>query len=279
MITHAMHPSGNPDQITTIFKTQLGAMMGSVLVHKSSLIQDCLCQRGHISAWQALANPLMTINRMTAQLYITNSRDLQDFCQRAAQYRAIAVDTEFIRKRTYWAQLCLIQIGLPDGTAAIIDFLHDDLDFTPLTILLTDLAITKVFHAAKQDVETLFHSLNVVIAPLFDTQLAALACGYGDQVGYGALVQKFLSITIPKDEQFSDWQARPLSDKQIAYAYQDVTHLITLYPILSEELHECGREGWIAAETLQLQNPLEFTPNAADAWKRVKIRPPIKPRT
>jgi ribonuclease D len=191
----------------------------------------------------------------------------------------VTVDTEFMRERTYWPQLCLVQLARPENggddgepDAVIVDPQAEDIDLAPLFELMADQNVVKVFHAARQDVE-IFHNLGDVIpAPMFDTQVAAMVCGYGDQVGYETLVRRISKADLDKSSRFTDWARRPLSQKQLDYALGDVTHLRQIYLTLSERLSETGRGHWVAEEMAILTNPGTYFTEPADAWRRVKAR-------
>src|SRR5882757_2629543 len=174
---------------------------------------------------------------------ITSNADLQAFCGRLASAPFIAVDTEFMRETTYWPILCLIQVASLED-AAVIDPMAEGLDLAPLLALLADPKIVKVFHAARQDVE-IFNNLGVIPNPLFDTQIAAMAAGYGEQVAYDGLVRQMLKVEIDKSSRFTDWARRPLSGAQLEYALADVTHLAKIYPKLNDRLQKEGRLVWV----------------------------------
>ena len=191
----------------------------------------------------------------------------------------VTVDTEFMRERTYWPQLCLVQIARPsenggDGPkdAAIIDPLSNGLDLAPLYELMANQKVVKVFHAARQDVE-IFHNLGGLIpAPMFDTQVAAMVCGYGEQVGYETLVRRIAKADLDKSSRFTDWSRRPLSQKQLDYALGDVTHLRAIYETLSKQLKKTGRGAWLAEEMAILTAPETYYTEPSDAWRRIKAR-------
>jgi ribonuclease D len=187
----------------------------------------------------------------------------------------VTVDTEFMRERTYWPQLCLVQIAQPgDGndSAAIIDPLANGIDLAPLFELMANQNVVKVFHAARQDVE-IFHNLaGLVPAPMFDTQVAAMVCGYGDQAGYETLVRRIAKADLDKSSRFTDWSRRPLSQRQLDYALGDVTHLRKIYLALSGKLHETGRGHWVAEEMAILNDPATYVTEPDAAWRRVKVR-------
>jgi ribonuclease D len=178
------------------------------------------------------------------------------------------VDTEFMRETTYWPRLCLIQAASPDA-AAVIDPLAPGLDLSPLLRVLADPAIDKVFHAARQDIE-IFNNLGVIPRPLFDTQIAAMAAGFGEQVAYDALVRQMLRIDIDKSSRFTDWARRPLSEAQLDYALADVTHLARLYPDLRHRLETSGRLEWVEAEMQALCDPALYDVDPENAWRRLK---------
>ncbi len=199
---------------------------------------------------------------------ITTTEALQEFCARLANQPFITVDTEFMRETTYWPKLCLIQAASPTD-AAIIDPLADGLDLTPFLDLLRDESILKVFHAARQDVE-IFVKLGAMPRPMFDTQVAAMAAGFGDQVSYEALVRQMLRQEVDKGSRFTDWARRPLSDAQLVYALGDVTHLAALYPKLRDRLQRDGRLDWVMAEMDDLTDPALYDTDPEKAWKRLK---------
>jgi ribonuclease D len=201
---------------------------------------------------------------------ITTTTELESFCNRLSTAPFVAVDTEFMRETTYWPRLCLIQAAAP-GEAAAIDPLAPDLKLEPFLRLLADTTVIKVFHAARQDVE-IFNNLGVIPQPLFDTQIAAMAGGYGDQVAYDSLVRQMLRIEIDKGSRFTDWSRRPLSDAQLKYALADVTHLADLYPKLRARLEREGRLPWVAEEMAGLVNPALYDCAPENAWRRLKPR-------
>ncbi|WP_420477594.1 ribonuclease D [Brevundimonas sp. FT23028] len=199
---------------------------------------------------------------------ITTTEALQDFCARLAHEPFITVDTEFMRETTYWPKLCLIQAASPTD-AAIIDPLAEGLDLEPFLALLRDESILKVFHAARQDVE-IFAKLGAMPRPMFDTQVAAMAAGFGDQVSYESLVRQMLRQEVDKGSRFTDWARRPLSDAQLTYALGDVTHLAALYPKLRDRLQKDGRLDWVMAEMGDLTDPALYDTDPAKAWRRLK---------
>lgn len=210
-------------------------------------------------------------------MIITKQAPLNALCARLKSAPFITVDTEFLREKTYYPKLCLMQISAPDGNAAAIDPLADELDLTPLYDLLSDKNILKVFHAARQDLEIFYRHMKTVPSPVFDTQVAAMVCGYGESVGYDNIVRQVTGTQIDKSSQFTDWSRRPLSDKQINYALGDVTHLIDVYRVLYDQLETRGRTHWVTAEDDILADPATYQSPPEDAWKRVKIKSP-KPK-
>lgn len=206
---------------------------------------------------------------------VTDQTALEALCAEYAQYPYVTVDTEFLRERTYWPQLCLVQVARPgDGptASAIIDPIAGDLDLAPLFALMRNTDVVKVFHAARQDVEIFVNLGNVVPTPLFDTQVAAMVCGYGDQIGYETLVRKIARASLDKSSRFTDWTRRPLSEKQLVYALGDVTHLRVIYEKLSAELDRTGRRDWVAEEMAILTAAETYRTEPEEAWKRLKTR-------
>ncbi len=201
---------------------------------------------------------------------ITANAELKAFCAKLGKSGFIAVDTEFMRETTYWPRLCLIQAAGPDD-AAVIDPMADGLDLQPFLELMGDPGIQKVFHAARQDVE-IFNNLGVIPRPLFDTQVAAMAAGFGEQIAYDAIVRQMLRVDIDKSSRFTDWARRPLSASQLDYALADVTHLAELYPRLRERLETDGRLGWVEDEMTILVDPATYDTTPENAWKRLKPR-------
>ena len=199
---------------------------------------------------------------------ITTTDALRAFCARLADQPFITVDTEFMRETTYWPRLCLIQAASATD-AAIIDPMADGLDLSPFLDLMRDPKILKVFHAARQDTE-IFVKLGAMPKPMFDTQVAAMAAGFGDQVSYEALVRQMLRQEVDKGSRFTDWARRPLSDAQLVYALGDVTHLAALYPKLRDRLQKEGRLDWVMAEMESLTDPALYDTDPEKAWKRLK---------
>jgi ribonuclease D len=206
---------------------------------------------------------------------ITAQADLEAVCAEFAAHPYVAVDTEFMRERTYWPQLCLVQLARPGddaGAAVAIDPIAGDLDLAPLFALMRNPDVVKVFHAARQDVEIFVNLGDVVPFPMFDTQVAAMVCGHGEQVGYETLVRKVARESLDKSSRFTDWSRRPLSEKQIAYALGDVTHLRVIYEKLSAQLKKSGRGPWVAEEMAVLTDPETYRTDPDTAWRRLKTR-------
>jgi len=201
---------------------------------------------------------------------ITTTAALAEFCNGLKGQPFIAVDTEFMRETTYWPKLCLIQVASPDSEACI-DPLADGLDLEPLLELMRDTSILKVFHAARQDVE-IFNNLNAMPTPLFDTQVAGMAAGFGEQIAYDALVRQMLKIDLDKSSRFTDWARRPLSEAQLTYALADVTHLARLFPMLRERLQTAGRLAWVEEEMRALCDPVAYDVDPEKAWRRLRPR-------
>ena len=206
---------------------------------------------------------------------ITTTADLAEFCTRAKAEPYVTIDTEFLRERTYWSKLCLIQMALPgrEGEGVLIDPIEGaDMSLEPLYDLFRHTATVKVFHAARQDLEIFFVEGNVFPTPMFDTQVAAMVCGFGEQVGYETLVKKIVKADLDKTSRFTDWSRRPLSDAQKDYALADVTHLRLIYEFLAAQLVKSGREAWVADEAAMLTDPATYTVHPDEAWLRVKTR-------
>ena len=203
---------------------------------------------------------------------ITESAALAAHCKAWREADFVAVDTEFMRERTYWAQLCLVQIGAPDGEAVAVDPLAEGIDLAPLYDLLVGAPILKVFHAARQDVEVLLHLAGAIPRPLFDTQIAAMVCGFGDAVGYETLAAKLAGARIDKTQRFTDWSRRPLTERQLRYALSDVSHLRTVYEKLAARLERSGRRSWLDEEFAILTDRATYETAPRDAWRRIKVR-------
>jgi ribonuclease D len=202
---------------------------------------------------------------------VRTSAALKALCADLTTEPFAAIDTEFVRDTTYWPHLCLVQVAAPSGRQAIIDPLAD-LDPTPLLAFLDGTPPIKVFHAARQDIEIFHHLGGVIPSPLYDTQIAAMVCGYGESVGYETLVKSITKDTIDKSARFTDWRRRPLSDKQLHYAISDVTHLCTVYAVLKQRVESQGREAWIAEDVAKLAAPATYDLSPENAWRRLKLR-------
>ncbi len=202
---------------------------------------------------------------------ITDTDELTAYCARLAQAPYITVDTEFLREKTFWPRLCLVQVAGPEDEL-IIDPLAPGMDLSPLYDLMANTAVLKVFHAARQDVEIFHHDGGVIPRPMFDTQVAAMVCGFGDSVGYDTLARKISKVHIDKSSRFSDWSVRPLSERQLKYAMQDVTHLRGVYEWLARELRKNGREAWLMEEMAILTDPKTYLTEPREAWLRIKTR-------
>ena len=206
---------------------------------------------------------------------IKTTLELSQFCDYAYNFDYITVDTEFLRERTYYPKLCLIQLAIPgdqENSAVLIDPLEGNLDLSPLYKIFLDSDIVKVFHAARQDLEIFFHDKNIIPSPLFDTQLAAMVCGFGEQVGYETLVRSICKVNLDKSSRFTDWSLRPLSNNQQQYALADVTHLRQIYEYLKEQLKRNERETWLEEELNILKNPETYITRPNEAWRRIKSR-------
>ena len=202
---------------------------------------------------------------------ITDQSELEDAIRKFETFEFVTVDTEFIRETTFWPELCLIQMAAP-GVSALIDPLAPGIDLKPFFRLMANESVTKVFHAARQDIEIIFHLGNLIPHPVFDTQVAAMVCGFGDSVSYDQLVQKVTGTHIDESSRFTDWRRRPLTDKQLTYALADVTHLIDVYLYLKAELERENRAHWLLEEMDVLTSQETYDPDPADAWKRLKMR-------
>ena len=201
---------------------------------------------------------------------ITDNEALTAFCGRMRAERFVAIDTEFMRDRTYYPRLCLVQVA-GESEAVAIDPLAPGLDLAPLLGLLADEAVLKVMHAARQDLEIFYH-LGAMPRPFFDTQVAAMVCGFGEEVAYDTLVSRLAGAQLDKSSRFTDWARRPLSPAQIHYALGDVTHLRVIYQKLAERLEQAGRTGWVVEELEALLEPRLYAQPPEDAWRRLKLR-------
>lgn len=202
---------------------------------------------------------------------ITTQAELDAAITRFAQSDFVTVDTEFIRETTFWPELCLIQMASQTDTA-LIDPLSPDIDLAPFFRLMGDERVVKVFHAARQDIEIVHHLGGLIPHPVFDTQVAAMVCGFGDSVSYDQLVQKVTGTQLDKSSRFTDWRHRPLSEKQLVYALADVTHLIDVYLHLKAQLERENRAHWLNEEMEVLTAVETYDPHPDDAWKRLKMR-------
>ncbi|CAN7444272.1 ribonuclease D [Bosea sp. LjRoot237] len=202
---------------------------------------------------------------------INTTDELASACSRLAAHPFVTVDTEFLRETTYYPKLCLVQMASPDE-AVMVDPLAEGLDLAPLMALMTDQNVVKVFHAARQDLEIVWMLGRVLPTPLFDTQVAAMVCGYGDSVGYEQLVNDLAKARVDKSSRFTDWSRRPLSEAQLVYAESDVTHLRDVYLALQADLAASGRESWVAEEMAVLNSPGTYEVKPENAWLRLKGR-------
>jgi len=203
--------------------------------------------------------------------YVKDTKNLNNLCEKFNNAKFIAIDTEFIREKTYWPQLCLIQVY--DGKdEAIIDPLERKLDLSPFFKILNDNKIIKVIHAGRQDIEIFYNLTKKIPKNIFDTQIAAMVCGFGDSIGYESLVSQLLRKKIDKTSRFTNWLNRPLSKKQLDYATSDVTHLFNLYPIIHKKIEENKRGNWLKEEMEILTSKKTYELNPENSWKRMKIR-------
>jgi ribonuclease D len=202
---------------------------------------------------------------------ISTTPDLQNLCAELARDEFVAVDTEFMREQTFWPILCLIQIA-GSRREAVIDPLSPDLDLAAFYALMANERVVKAFHAARQDLEIIFVRSGTIPRPLFDTQVAAMVCGFGEQVSYEGLVRSLAGAKVDKSSRFTDWSRRPLSDRQLAYALSDVTHLRTIYAKLKAKLDRSGREPWLQEEMAVLTSPGTYRSDPKEAWRRIKFR-------
>ena len=202
---------------------------------------------------------------------ITKTKDLAEACQRLATSDYVTVDTEFLRETTFWPKLCVIQMAGPD-MAFIVDALAENLDLKPFFDLMRDDSVTKVFHAARQDIEIIYHLGELIPAPLFDTQVAAMVCGFGDSISYDQLIYKVTGARIDKSSRFTDWARRPLTTKQLDYALADVTHLRDAYQFLKANLAEQNRSHWVRDEMEVLTSVGTYVTYPELSWKRLKLR-------
>ena len=203
---------------------------------------------------------------------IKDNNTLKKFCKKCINEKVLAIDTEFIRENTYYPILCLIQIA-SNSFSAVIDPLSE-IDLQPVWEILSNQNILKVFHAGRQDIEIFFNLTGKIPTPVYDTQIAAMFCGLGDQVSYDGLVNNFLKLTISKESQFSNWLQRPLTNKQIDYALSDVNYLIKIYPLIKETIKKTNREDWVEKELACLSNKKIYDINPIEIWNKIKIKNP-----
>ena len=206
---------------------------------------------------------------------ITKSSELKHFCDRAANEKYITIDTEFLREKTYFSKLCLLQLAIPGNeneNAVIVDTLVNELDLDPLYRIFKNSEIVKVFHAARQDLEIFYLDSGIFPYPLFDTQIAAMVCGFGDQVAYETLVRQLTNQTLDKSSRFTNWSSRPLTDAQKKYALADVTHLRIIYEELSKKLIQNGRTTWVEEELKNLISPETYDVDPRNSWRRIKTK-------
>ena len=202
---------------------------------------------------------------------ITSTGDLARACARLTQHPFVTIDTEFMRETTYYPKLCLIQMAGP-GEGVLVDPLAPDIDLAPFLGLMRDPAVTKVFHSARQDLEIVWNMGGLIPRPLFDSQVAAMVCGYGDSVSYEQLVNDLAKARVDKSSRFTDWSRRPLTEPQLAYALSDVTHLVKVYEALMEQLRANGRLSWLEDEMTVLLSPETYRGDPDNAWRRLAGR-------
>ena len=207
----------------------------------------------------------------SAMTVIADSAELAAFCDSQASAGFLAIDTEFLRDTTYWPKLCLVQIGAADRSVAI-DTLAEGIDLAPLGRLMADTSVLKVFHSARQDMEIFFHLFGALPAPIFDTQVAAMVCGFGESVSYDRLVSQVVGKPLDKASRFADWSHRPLTQRQLDYALADVIYLRPIYERLSGELEKSGRAAWLSEEMAVLTTPETYELDPEEAWRRLKSR-------
>ncbi|WP_111847388.1 ribonuclease D [Agrobacterium cavarae] len=202
---------------------------------------------------------------------IETTAALADACKELAKSEFVTIDTEFLRETTFWPQLCLVQMASPT-LEVLVDPMAKGIDLTPLFELMADANVVKVFHAARQDIEIIHHLGGLIPHPIFDTQVAAMVCGFGDSISYDQLVQKTKNVQIDKSSRFTDWSHRPLSEKQLDYALADVTHLRDVYLALKAQLEREGRSSWLKEEMDILEARETYDMHPDDAWLRLKSR-------
>lgn len=207
-------------------------------------------------------------------MIITDQEELTKLCRDLSAFPYITIDTEFLREKTYYPKLCLVQVSDPDGNARAVDPIEGDLDLGPLFDLFLDRKVLKVIHSGRQDLEIFYNLTGEVVRPFFDTQIAAMVCGYGDSIGYENLVRGLTGKSLDKSVQFTDWSKRPLSKRQIDYALGDVTYLTEIYRKLAKELDRRGRTEWVFEEESILADPATYANDPELAWERIKLRSP-----
>lgn len=200
---------------------------------------------------------------------LTTTEELANFCAAHAATEFVTVDTEFMRERTYWPRLCLVQLGGPSDTVAV-DPLAPAIDLAPLMALLNAQKVLKVFHAARQDIEIFYNISGKIPSPMFDTQVAAMVCGFGDSVSYETLATQLAGAKIDKSSRFTDWASRPLTERQLTYALADVSHLRKVYVALKKSLDETKRAEWVAEEMAILTSPATYATEPEEIWRRFK---------
>ena len=202
---------------------------------------------------------------------ISDTKTLAETCREISKYEYVTVDTEFLRETTFWPKLCLVQLGWPEG-AVIVDVMARNIDIAPFFDLMADGNVVKVFHAARQDIEIIYKLGRLLPHPVFDTQVAAMVCGFGDSISYDQLVYKITGVTLDKSSRFTDWSKRPLSEKQLNYAIGDVTHLRKVYLSIKANLEEQNRAHWVAEEMEILTSVETYDMPPQNAWTRLKMR-------
>ena len=217
--------------------------------------------------WLVMAEPVYT----RSMTLLSENRAVAAVCQRLSQEDYVCVDTEFARSQTYFAQLCLVQFA-GSREAVAIDALQPGLDLAPVLELMANPSVLKVFHACRQDLEIFYHLADAVPAPIFDTQIGAMVCGYGDAVSYDNLVRALTGITIDKATRFTNWSNRPLTEAQVSYALSDVIHLRPVYESLVAQIAANGRASWLTEEFAVVQNPATYAVDPQNAWRKLKVR-------
>src|SRR5215469_7943874 len=282
-----MDPSRQPGRPASVEQAQCAAGVGPVGVHQKH--NPGRHSKKPNTAWKkspcqgASRRKDQGGSRLQGEIYsgamtlLTDSAAVARFCLEQKSVGFVAVDTEFMRERTYWPILCLVQVAGPES-AAVIDALTPEIDLTPLLTLMAEPSILKVFHAARQDIEIFFNLSGAVPEPLFDTQIAAMVCGFGDAASYETLVSKLARTALDKSSRFTDWANRPLTERQISYALADVIHLRTVYEGLQQRLASNGRAGWFAEEMAGLADPATYRNEPGEAWRRFRLRGRIDPR-